>query len=103
MEKVNCPHCSGLSIKCGFQNNIQRYICKFCNRKFQLNYRYLAYQTDINNYISILIKEGCGIRSISWILKISKNTVLSRIIYISNNIKPKLFTKLGCKFELDEI
>lgn len=103
MEKINCPHCSGLSVKCGLQKNVQRYMCKFCNKKFQLTYTYQAYQKDINSFISTLVKEGCGIRSISRILKISKNTVLSRIIYISNNIKPKLFTKLDCKFELDEI
>lgn len=103
MEKVNCSHCNGLSIKCGFQNNIQRYLCKICNKKFQISYTYKAYQTDINNFISTLVREGCGIRSISRILKISKNTVLSRIIFISSNIKPKTFVKLGCKFELDEI
>lgn len=103
MEKVNCPHCNGLSVKCGLQKNVQRYMCKFCFKKFQLAYTYQAYQKDINGFISTLVKEGCGIRSISRILKISKNTVLSRIIYIGNNIKPKLFAKLGCKFELDEI
>lgn len=103
MEKVNCPHCNGLSVKCGLQKNVQRYMCKFCFKKFQLAYTYQAYQKDINGFISTLVKEGCGIRSISRILKISKNTVLSRIIHIVNNIKPKLFAKLGCKFELDEI
>lgn len=103
MEKVSCPHCNGLSVKCGLQKNVQRYMCKFCNKKFQLTYIYQAYQKDINGSISTLVKEGCGIRSISRILKISKNTVLSRIIHIGNNIKPKLFAKLGCKFELDEI
>ncbi|CCG52178.1 Transposase IS1 family [Flavobacterium indicum GPTSA100-9 = DSM 17447] len=103
MEKDICPKCNGSSVKCGFQNNVQRYLCKNCNKKFQASYTYNAYQTNINSFISTLIKEGCGIRSISRILKISKNTVLSKIIYISNFVKPKPFVKLGCKFEIDEI
>mgnify|MGYP000364060217 CR=1 FL=1 len=53
--------------------------------------------------VTILLKEGCGIRSISRILLISKNTVLSRILKISSKIRRPLFFNLGCKFEVDEL
>lgn len=50
-----------------------------------------------------LRKEGCGVRSVARMLKISKNTVLSRMLKISKEIKTPLFTKLGCQFEVDEL
>lgn len=50
-----------------------------------------------------MLKEGCGIRGISRVLKISKNTVLSRMLKISNQIKVPYFNKFGCKFEIDEM
>ena len=50
-----------------------------------------------------MLKEGCGILSISRIIGISKNTVSSRLLKISNQIKAPHFNKLGCKFEVDEM
>lgn len=50
-----------------------------------------------------LLKEGCGIRSISRVLKISCGTVLSRMLKISKAIKPPHLNKVGCKFEVDEL
>ncbi|WP_299223872.1 IS1 family transposase [uncultured Psychroserpens sp.] len=103
MENIKCPKCIGLSVKSGFQNNVQRYKCKSCNKRFQLEYSYKAYNSDTNDLIKNLLKEGSGIRSISRILKISKNTVLSRLLKISKEIKSPCFHKLGCKFEVDEL
>ncbi|WP_299114018.1 IS1 family transposase [uncultured Winogradskyella sp.] len=103
MEKILCPKCKGVSIKNGFQNNKQRYKCKLCNHRFQQQYTYRAYHKDINTLIKSLLKESCGIRSISRIIGISAKTVLSRMLKISKQIKPPYFQKLGCKFEVDEL
>ena len=103
MKKIVCPKCKNRAVKNGFQGNKQRYKCTDCNKKFQLKYTYRAYEVNTNNFIIKLLKEGCGIRSIARILRISKNTVLSRMLKISKRIKPSVFTKLGCKFEVDEL
>lgn len=103
MEKVLCPNCSGVSVKNGFQSQMQRYKCKLCQKKFQVVYKYPAYNNSINSSIVILLKEGCGIRSIGRILSISKNTVLTRIVSIGSNLKPKMFFQKGCSYEMDEI
>ncbi|GGG25116.1 IS1 family transposase [Dokdonia pacifica] len=103
MEKIHCPKCNGISVKNGFQNKTQRYKCKVCNKRFQVSYTYKAYNSNTNEFIIDLLKEGCGLRSISRILKISKNTVLSRMLKISNSIKVPYFDKQGCKFEIDEM
>ncbi|WP_299274109.1 IS1 family transposase [uncultured Psychroserpens sp.] len=85
------------------RNNKQRFYCKDCRIYFQSSYNYQAYKSDTNDFIKSLLKEGCSIRGISRILKISKDTVLSRLLKISKEIKPPYFQKLGCKFEVDEL
>ena len=103
MRKIQCPKCNGISVKNGFQNSCQRYKCKICNKRFQLEYSYQAYNSTTNNLIKSLLKEGCGVRSISRIINISSKTVLSRMLKISKRIKTPYFDKLGCKFEVDEM
>ncbi len=104
MEKTTCPKCDGINtVKNGYQNSSQRYQCKTCNKNFQKEYHYKAYKRDTNKTVTVLLKEGCGIRSIARILQISKNTVLSRMLKISSKIKPPIFYNLRCKFEVDEM
>jgi len=103
MEKLLCPKCNGKTVKNGFQQGKQRYKCKSCGKRFQSEYSYQAYKTETNDFIVSLLKEGCGIRGISRVLKISKNTVLSRMLKISKQIKIPYFNKFGCKFEVDEM
>lgn len=101
---MNCKNCNQSScIKKGKRNGKQRYFCKSCNFSFQLEYSYEAYNPETNTLIKSLLKEGCGIRSISRIINISSKTVLSRMLKISNQIKAPYFNKLGCKFEVDEM
>ena len=62
-----------------------------------------AYLNNTNTMLIKLLKEGCGVRSISRILGISKNTVLSRMVKIGTKIKIPYFDKLGRKYEIDEL
>lgn len=103
MIKIHCLVCKNESVKNGFQSGKQRYKCKSCNKKFQLEYHYQACNSRTNDLIKSLLKEGWGIRSISSVLGISKDTVLSRMLKISRQIKRPHFSKLGCKFEVDEM
>jgi len=101
---MNCIKCnSSNSIKKGLRNNKQRFYCKDCKNYFQSSYNYQAYKIETNPLLISLLKEGCSIRGISRVLKISKDTVLSRLLKISNQIKTPYFNKLGCKFEVDEM
>ena len=56
-----------------------------------------------NDIIRTLLKEGCGIRSISRILGIAPGTVLSRMLAISKQIKTPVYHCLGAKYEVDEL
>lgn len=101
---MNCTKCnSSNSIRKGLRNNKQRFYCKDCKRSYQSEYVYQAYKPEINNFIKSLLKESCSVRGISRILNISKNTVLSRMLKISKQIKIPYFNKFGCKFEVDEM
>jgi len=103
MEKIYCTKCNGIAVKNGFQGEMQLYKCKSCHRKFQSDFAYKAYAITINDSVVLLLKEGCGIRSIARILSISKNTVLARIISIGKILKPKPLLQQGCSYEMDEI
>ena len=101
---MNCTKCNSSNyIKKGLRNNKQRFYCKDCKKYFQSSYSYKAYKAEINSLLVSLLKEGCSVRGISRVLKISKDTVLSRILKISKQIKNPYFNKFGCKFEIDEI
>lgn len=101
---MNCTKCnSSNSIKKGLRNQKQRFYCKDCKSYFQSSYNYQAYKSDTNNFIISLLKESCSVRGISRILKISKDTVQSRMLKISKDIRIPYFNKLGCKFEIDEM
>lgn len=101
---MNCIKCHSTDpIKKGLRNNKQRFYCKECKSYFQSSYKYRAYKVETNPLLISLLKEGCSVRGISRILKISKDTVLSRMLKISRNIQVPTFQKFGCKFEVDEL
>jgi transposase-like protein len=79
----------------------QRYKCKVCCRTFIEHYIRKAYITP-DTSITSLLTEGCGIRSISRLLKISGTTVLKRILVIAKNIH-KPFIPINKSYEVDEV
>ena len=98
-------------VKCGAPTTVrngksklgkQRYKCKACGIQFQDEYRNKACLPDLNDSLIVLLKEGCGIRSISRILSISPTTVLKRIMQISESI-PRPPILLGQEYEVDEM
>ncbi|MBA5791604.1 IS1 family transposase [Flavobacterium sp. xlx-214] len=99
----NCSLCNGKVVKYGFSKaKKQRFKCKNCSKTQVQNYQYSAYLKETNAKIIVFVKEGLGIRSISRILKISTNTLLKRIIKISNCIvEPELENQKT--YEVDEL
>lgn len=125
-DNPKCLSCKGCSIKYGYysikrrpvrhavsrrglvasanKNEFikQRYLCKACNKTFIKSYNNNAYQPETNQLITSLIKESCGIRSISRLLQISTTTLLKRILSIAENtIKPIIIK--GGHYEVDEM
>lgn len=83
-------------------NGSQRYKCTSCKKQFQCSYRYKACIETISKKIVTLLREGCGIRSIARILRISTNTVQRRIIQLANCLKkPKV--RFHSQYEVDEL
>ncbi|MGF7230373.1 IS1 family transposase [Arachidicoccus sp.] len=98
----NCIYCSNKCVKNGSAYGKQRYLCKSCKRCFINTYDYNGYDPTINNSIKEHLKEGCGIRSISRLLKISVTTVLRRIKKIAKGITKPIIA-MGKEYELDEL
>jgi len=98
-----CPYYNSNSKRYGFtQSGQQRYQCKNCFKTFINVYLKKALSKQLDNEIVILLKEGCGIRSIGRILAISAVTVLRRIKHIAKQLKKPLIS-FGKEYELDEI
>ena len=100
---MNCKKCNQFCIKNGrTKSGEQRYFCILCKKSFQSKYIYQACKPQVNSKIIALLKEGCGIRSISRLLGISPTTTLKRILAISSKIKSPLIT-MGKVYEVDEL
>ena len=80
-EIINCLYCASINLqKNGHRpNGIQRWHCNDCKKNFQLTYRYNAYKPGIKEQIIELTLNSSGVRDISRILKINKNTVISEL------------------------
>jgi len=103
MEKMKCKKCNQICVKNGKSGSgEQRYYCSLCKKSSQSNYVYHACKTNINSKIVALLKEGCGIRSISRLLSISPTTTLKKILAISSKIKTPLIA-IGKIYEVDEL
>jgi transposase-like protein len=83
---MECTNCNKTCQKWGRQKNgTQRFYCTGCKKAWQGSYRYLACKTDNVSIISLL-KESASIRGIGRVLRIAKNTVMSRIKKIAASI-----------------
>ena len=98
----NCPCCRSIPIKYGKSGNQQRYYCKNCKKTWLTDYTKQAFLPSVNSAIVVLLKEGCGIRSISRLLHISATTVISRIQKIAESIK-KPAILMEKFYEVDEL
>jgi insertion element IS1 protein InsB len=104
MTAPQCSRCGANSIKNGkSKNGAQRYYCKPCRKHFQLCYSYNACSRHINQHITSLLKEGCGIRGIARVLQIAVSTVISRIRSIYRKIRRPFPIIRGREYEIDEI
>ena len=100
---MKCKFCKGKCVKYGVQKDgTQRYKCKKCGKTQQGDYKYKAYDTDIDNQIVLLTKEGVSIRGLGRCLGVSVSTVLVRIKKIADGIEmPRI--KPHREYEVDEM
>lgn len=98
-----CQHCQAHCNKKGLRNGYQRLRCSSCNKYQQHGYRYKACAPGVDQHIVTFVKEGCGIRSIGRILRISPTTVIARIRRIAARThRPGPVVMGGC-YEVDEL
>ena len=76
-EALHCPHCqSNDLVKNGKSpNGTQRWSCNRCRKSFRFDYCYNACKQGIKEKIIELTLNSSGVRDISRVLKINKNTV----------------------------
>jgi insertion element IS1 protein InsB len=85
------------------KGGMQRYLCRHCGKTFVACYSYKAYQPTTDQWITGLLTEGCGIRSIARLLAISATTVTKRILAIAKCIPKPPVPLNRPAFEMDEL
>jgi transposase-like protein len=77
--EIICQNCTNKNIvKSGFsRNRTQLYKCNDCLKRFQINYKYNAYNLDLEERITTCMHSGVGVRATGKVLKIAYNTVLN--------------------------
>ena len=99
---MKCKYCGSECMKKGKYKSKQKYQCKSC-LKYQLSdYTYLSYLLSDSKLIE-LVKEGCGIRSISRLLRISPTTVIARVLKIGKRLCRKTSLSFGRTYQVDEL
>ena len=78
-EEKRCPYCGNNDLlKNGkSRTGTQQWRCKKCNKYFQYEYSYNACKQGVKEQIVKLTLNSSGVRDISRVLKINKNTVIS--------------------------
>ena len=99
-----CKKCNHGCTKNGFQaNGVQRYYCKYCNIHQHTTYAYKAYVLHIDESIYRLIINSYGIKDISRVLGIAKNTVSKRILKLAEHVKQSQYNDYQQSYEVDEL
>jgi insertion element IS1 protein InsB len=79
-------------------------MCKNCGKAQLGTYTKKAYSDiKINSWIAGMVKEGCVIRSMARLLKVSINTIIKRVKQIANSITKPLVVIKQEAVEVDEL
>ena len=76
---LTCPHCRGTDLVKNdhSRNGTQRWRCNKCEKSFQMEFRYNAHKAGIKQKILEYTLNSSGVRDISRIVQINKNTVIA--------------------------
>ena len=100
---MKCIYCGSSCIKRGKIKEIQRYQCKRCNRFQQERYTKTVIPQEKYQWTKYLTCEGCGISSISRLLKITKSSVQRIIARLASKVKIPLPDEIHQSYEMDEL
>lgn len=80
-QAIVCRYCGEEDlVKNGHsENSTQRWRCNKCSRSFQLNYTYNARKQGVKEKIVEYTLNSSGVRDISRMLQINKNTVIAEL------------------------
>ena len=100
---MKCIYCKKECYKKGKRNGIQRYQCKHCRKYQQKRYMRPIIPEHKYDWLIKLNNEGCGISSISRLLKVTKSSVQRIIIRVASKIQIPVYNESNQTYEIDEL
>jgi insertion element IS1 protein InsB len=97
-----CGYCHGHCEREGRHGSVQLLRCAACGKYQRSSYKRKAYTPEMDGRITMLTREGCGIRSTGRVLSISPTTVIARTKRIAARLGPGPIPK-GRNYEVDEL
>ena len=104
-KETTCPRCSrGNIIKHGISRaGKQRYRCQSCGRQFITHYTRCGHDPVVRQLVVPLSLNGCGIRDIGRVLRLSTNTVLKLLRCRAARVKRARLPEHITELEIDEM
>jgi insertion element IS1 protein InsB len=98
-----CTRCDTYVVKNGFtKGKKQRYKCAACTTSKVIDPIAKGFGNSLHEPIRTLVREGCGIRSLGRILKVSAATILRNILALAEKIVPEAIPA-GGSYQVDEL
>jgi len=104
-EELTCPRCSARNIKKNgtTANAKQRFRCRRCGRQFVIRYTYQGRDPTVRRLVVPLALNGCGVRYISRVLRLSPTTVLKLLKEQAARVRRRRPPERVTELELDEL
>jgi len=100
---MNCYLCKNACIKKGYKNRIQTYYCKGCQKYQRATSSYKMLRKEKLPWLIELNNEGCGIRSMSRLLKIPPSSVIRYLKQLAAIIPRFDVKESNQAYEIDEL
>jgi len=92
-KSLYCPQCLAANVVKNGKKSTgeQNYLCKKCKKQFQREYVYWGCYKHVKLMVISLLVNGCGVRAIARVLKISTGCVLRTLVKAGElvNIRPR--------------
>lgn len=100
---MKCQYCKGSCIKKGCYKRRQLYRCSSCGKYQRSTYLKKRINEEQIDLVRVWNNEGAGVSSMSRVLKMSKSSVLRKLLLLEKQVTKKRIIETNQEYEVDEL